>query len=101
MNRAAYDIIRAEVAALSGDPLREYLADIMGRSTAAGAVPRSVIIGRLAAKSDDELRAHIFAALEHAQMIEQEAAARGREVVVIYDPDELARVQAQQRELKE
>lgn len=101
MNDDGYNKIRAEVAALSGDALREYLADMMGRSVAAGAVPRAVILKRLATVPDEELRAGVLESLDIAERIERETVLRGYELAIAYDAEELARVQAEQRKLKE
>lgn len=96
-----YERIRAEVTALSGDALRGYLADMMGQSIAAGAVPRDVILSRLARMPDEELRATVIQAADAALEMQRIAAARGCVVGVVYDEEELERVRKIQRELKE
>lgn len=94
-----YARIRAEVDALSGDELREYLADMMGRSVAVGAVPRDVLLKRLAAVTDADLRITIVAALDTVRMMERDA--RGNAIAIVYDAAEVERVRKIQRDLKE
>jgi hypothetical protein len=96
-----YEFI-TEIAALSGDALRTRLADMMGESVVVGNVPRDVLMKRLATVPDEELRALLMRAKDTLRAVDDDAKARGVEIVgVAYDAEELERIQAEQRQLKE
>jgi hypothetical protein len=83
-----------------GEPqgdIYELVADMMGRSICAGAVPRSVVLRRLRERYPDP--AELRRVLADASVMAHEMAKRGM-VGVAYDADELARIQREQRNMK-
>lgn len=100
-SEAEIDQLLTSIDTLSSDALREQCADMMGRSLAAGAIPRHVVMRHLGRLSDDKLRTTLREAITEYRRMMADAEARGQRIVGVgYDAEELERVQAEQRRMK-